>query len=67
VAIARQRCGRDVSTATNEHAKEEKSLHTMSSTKSVLKLYEEGKWKSQFGKYKRLKLGGGQAYDRSNV
>jgi hypothetical protein len=57
-ATARQRRGKHVSGASDNDTTIE---GTVFSVPSVPRLYNEG----QLGKYKRLKLGGGQAYDRS--
>jgi hypothetical protein len=39
----------------------------MFSAWSVPKSFLEDNWRYNVGKYKRLKLGGGQAYERSSV
>jgi hypothetical protein len=38
----------------------------MFSMESILRLYNEGVFAARADKYKRPKLGGGQAYDRSS-
>jgi hypothetical protein len=42
------------------------TIETVFSTRSVQSAYKRSGFTSQFRKYKRLKLGGGQAYDRSS-
>jgi hypothetical protein len=50
----------------NKHATIQDLLETVFSMLSDRKLYNENQGDKLVRKYKRLKLGGGQAYDRSN-
>jgi hypothetical protein len=63
VTIARQRCGKQVSTATDMHTTIEKSSEAMFSMRPVLMIYSKDEPEKS---YKRLKLRGGQAYDHSS-
>jgi hypothetical protein len=68
--VSRQQLGKHVPAATDTHATIEVLLETVFSTRSVQRGFKEDKWgyrvSSVREKYKRLKLGCGQAYDRSS-
>jgi hypothetical protein len=66
-SVARQRLGKHVPAATNREAAIGILLDTMFSIRSVQIGYKRRELRfGSSGKYKRLELGGGQAYDRSS-
>jgi hypothetical protein len=65
-AVSRQRLAENVPASTDTHAIINVLFRKKFSTRSVQRSYKEDNWSKKGQKYKRLKLGGGQAYDRSS-